>query len=291
MATREPGESSAVPSEPEERWIDFNAGGCSVATSLTVCSRIYRDVGTELMTQITVHGGSGTGEEDKSFNPGFYHIRKGGAWKIQESLEAKSGLGKVYECPCPSGTQISAVFNILYGFSDDVQSVTLPKLETQLKSRKAQYLRGADGKKEFKPGKACTYVASQLSEWMERNMPNLEKQDVEVIGFGASVFDANGKKMTCYLEARMAKTVRFPKYRSRADFDKSKASKETFGQQLRRRSEEESAKLDSRNATSTGRSIGGTESLTDVMDTDNEQDKQFWMLAIGIDDQTWSQKM
>jgi chemotaxis response regulator CheB len=118
---------------------------------------------------------------------------------------------------------------------------------------------------------------------MVRNMPKLETQ--EAIDFEASLTKANGTKMvTCHLEARMAKTVRFPKYRSRADFDKSKASKETFGQQLRRRSEEESAKLDSRNATSTGRSIGGTESLTDVMDTDNEQDKQFWMLAIGIDD-------
>ena len=82
------------------------------------------------MAQITAHGKSGTGEEDKSFNPKFYHIRKRGAWKIQESLEAKSGLGKVYNCPCPSGTQISATFNVLHGFSDDVQSVTLLKLET-----------------------------------------------------------------------------------------------------------------------------------------------------------------
>jgi hypothetical protein len=135
MATPEPGESSAVPSEPEKRWINFNPGGCSVATSLTVCSSIYRDVSTELMTQITVHGGSGTDEEDKSFNPKsfnpkFYHIRKGGAWTIQESPKSRSGLGKVYHCPCPSGTQISAIVNSLYGFSDDVKSVTLPKLET-----------------------------------------------------------------------------------------------------------------------------------------------------------------
>jgi len=130
MATREPEGSSAVPSEPEELWCEFSPEGCSVATSLWVGSNIYRDVCTELMAQITGHGKSGTSEEDRSFYPKFYHIRKGGAWKIQESLEAKSRLGKVYRCPCPSGTQISATFKVLRGFSDNVQSVTLQKLET-----------------------------------------------------------------------------------------------------------------------------------------------------------------
>jgi hypothetical protein len=108
-------------------------------------------------------------------------------------------------------------------------------------------------------------------------MSRLEKQDA--IDFEASVFNANGEKMmTCHLEARMAKTVRFPKCRSRADFDKSKASKATFVEQLRRKREEESAKLDSRS---------GKASWIEGIDTDDED---FWKIAIGINDETSSQE-
>jgi hypothetical protein len=81
------------------------------------------------MTQITAHGRSCTGAEAKSF-PSKFHDDRNGGWKFQVSGVSTSDLERVVKCPVPSGTHVRSTFGVWYGLSDEIQSVSLHKLET-----------------------------------------------------------------------------------------------------------------------------------------------------------------
>ena len=80
--------------EGQARWEDFKPEGCTVASSLCVCSHHHRDFCTKLTTQIVTHREPITGMMYEPPHSEFYGVKPEDAWKSAKSEFSISGSGQ-----------------------------------------------------------------------------------------------------------------------------------------------------------------------------------------------------
>jgi len=114
--------------EGQARWKDFQPKGCTVASSLCVCSYYYRDFCKKLMTQIIPHGDS-LADMENDLHSKFYEVRLKVPWRSVQSEFPINGSEQHSICAVPTGEQCRATFNACYGSDAELQLVILSRHE------------------------------------------------------------------------------------------------------------------------------------------------------------------